>query len=93
MKTFKLSCRKAKMSSTTRGGNFQFSARCERCVYLRNSHHRVNFTLPTCSTPLMKIYIQMGKELCTFKACESCGGLINLRVIKKIKLKFKLKNV
>ena len=78
MKTFKLSYRKVKISITTRSGNFQFSARGERYVYLKKSDRGVNFTLPTCNTPLRKMYIQIGKEFCTFRACESCGGLINL---------------
>ena len=35
MKTFKISCRKVKISILPQGGNFQFSARGERYVYLK----------------------------------------------------------
>ena len=36
METCKISCRKVKISISLRGGNFQFSARGERYMYLKN---------------------------------------------------------
>ena len=47
MKTFKISCRKVKISISSRGGNFQFSARGESYVYL---------TSPTCNMPLRETF-------------------------------------
>ena len=41
MKTCKISCRKVKISISPRGGNFQFSARGERYVYLKLNSPRV----------------------------------------------------
>ena len=52
MKTCKISSRKVKISISPRGGNFQFSARGERYVYLKKTHPGVNFTSPTCNMPL-----------------------------------------
>ena len=49
MKTFRMSCRKVKIFISPRGGNFQFSTRCERYVYLKKTHPGVNFTSPTCN--------------------------------------------
>ena len=37
MKTFKISCRKVKIFIFPRGGNFQFSVRGERYVYLKKN--------------------------------------------------------
>ena len=51
MKACKI-CRKVKISISPWGGNFQFSARGERYVYLKKIHPRVNFTSPTCNMPL-----------------------------------------
>ena len=52
MKKFKILCRKFKIPILPRGGNFQFSARGERYVYLKKTHPGVNFTTPTCNMPL-----------------------------------------
>ena len=58
MKTGKISCRNVKISISPRDGNFPFSARGERYVYLKKTHlglkfqRRVNFTSPTCNMPL-----------------------------------------
>ena len=58
MKTYKVSCRKVKISISLRAGNFQFSARGEKYVYLKKTHPGlkfhpgVNFASPTCNMPL-----------------------------------------
>ena len=44
-KTCKISCRKIKISIPPRGGNFQFSARGERYVYLKKKSPRGEFHL------------------------------------------------
>ena len=41
MKTYEISCRKVKLSISPWGGNFQFSARDERYVYLKDMYTRV----------------------------------------------------
>ena len=52
MKTFKI-CRKVKISISPQGGNFQFSARGERYMYVKKKiHPGVDFTSPTCNMPL-----------------------------------------
>ena len=45
MKTCKISCRKVKISISSRGGNFQFSARGEKYVYLKRNSPRREFHL------------------------------------------------
>ena len=52
MKTFKISCRKVKISISPRGGNFQFSARGERHVHLKKISPWGDFTSPMCNIPL-----------------------------------------
>ena len=42
MKTCKISCRKVKISISPQGGNFQFSARGERYVYLKKIHLEIS---------------------------------------------------
>ena len=59
MKTCKISCRKVKISISPRDGNFQFSARVERCVFSKKIHPGVNFTSPMCNMPL-----RFGLEKC-----------------------------
>ena len=67
---YKISCRKVKISISSRGGNFQFSARGERYVYLKKNSPRVNFTSPTCNMPLSlffyvsrQIWLEIQKSL------------------------------
>ena len=43
MKTYKISCRKVKISISSRDGNFQFSARGERYVYLKISEFHLAY--------------------------------------------------
>ena len=51
MKTFKISCRKVKISISPWGGNFQPEV---KGMYISKiSHPGVNFTLPTCNMPLI----------------------------------------
>ena len=59
MKTSKISCRKVKISISPRGGNFQFSARGERYMYLKKIHPGMSFPPPRCNMPL-----RFGLEKC-----------------------------
>ena len=71
MKTFKISCRKVKISISLWNGKFQFSDRGERYVHLKKTHPVVNFTSPTCNhgviilTPWCKMTLRKHTEAAT----------------------------
>ena len=72
MKTFEISCRKVKISISPWGGNFQFSARGERCVYLK-SHPGGEFQLAyeiECSE-YISVFLQFPLNVpCSFKSAN-----------------------
>ena len=62
MKTYKISCRKVKISISLQGGSFHFSARGERYVYLKKNSPRVEISPRLRVTCLLK-YLLSANEL------------------------------